>query len=127
MKKYLFIIIVALFATLDTRAVEVEFFPRDTVNPELEGFHLYPNEKNMQDVTSLIDFLLSPRRICENQIVFIDINADGWVNIEDVVCLIAIILGDTNTLETNWPWLLTGQYPDDFVWGSDYPHDPSEW
>lgn len=104
MKKFL-MILVAMLATLSVKAVDVEYFDPDTVCPELEGFHIAMGDKNVEDLVHLIDFLLNPYKICVNQIVFLDFNWDGEVDMRDVTDLM--------------DFLLTREYHD--------PNDPDNW
>ena len=101
--KKISMILVAMLATLSMKAVE--FWPSDSVNPEMPGFHMVLSERNMEDVVNLIDFILNPHPICESQIRYVDFNCDNEVDMRDVTDLL--------------DFLLTGYYYD--------PDDPSTW
>ena len=102
MKKILALAVMAVMA-ISMKAVE--FWPSDSVNPEMPGFHMNLSERTMEDVVNLIDFVLCPHPICESQIRYVDFNCDNEVDMRDVTDLIT--------------FLTTGYYYD--------PDDPDTW
>lgn len=90
MKKILVVIILALFAL----SVDAQAQQGDTtyVGGGLEGFS-YPAPRTMMDLTSLMDYLLMPYPITDEQLVCIDMNGDDRIDLNDVVWLTDYLLG----------------------------------
>lgn len=91
MKKILVVIILALFAI----SASSQAMQGDTtyVGGGLEGFS-YPAPRTMMDLTSLLDYLLAPYPLSEEQLVVVDMNLDDVVDINDVTWLTDYLLGN---------------------------------
>ena len=76
--------------------------PEDEFEVELYGDVNFDGTLNVQDIVTIVGFVLNTTPPTEEQFLTADMNQDGIVNILDVITLVSEILGTSFSQSVDW-------------------------